>query len=157
MIKGIILFLVLATISITIGFVLGKKTKNTKVGKKINKNFEKATSKGTIIIVCISGIIILSTIIFVISLNASPNLVGKTYTLNDENNLSSIYFKDNDIVVVDNANKNNYKINSVELHYKFNKNTLEITQESGAKMIFNYNKNTDCLERVSGTKYCNLK
>lgn len=65
----LILLLLIFIFAIVIGWFLGKKTRNTETGKKINKNFENANSKGTKIIVGISCCLVVFVLIIIFIVN----------------------------------------------------------------------------------------
>lgn len=148
--------LVVTVIAIIVGFLIGKKTKNTNNMKKININFKNINSKGAKIIIAISCIIcIIGIVIIITSKGSSNNLTGKLYKMTNTKDIATMYFQSGEIVRVEYINKKNNNIDSQNLKYTFENDTLSITTESGLNMIYTYDKSTDCFTYSSGIEYCN--
>ena len=153
--KFYIILIIGLLVSIGGGYYLGKKTKNTKTMKEINKHFESANSKGTKIIIGISCCLgIIGIILIITFISSSNDFIGKTYKMINTDDLATIYFESSDIVRVEYISKDDYSINEAHLKYRFKNDTLTITTETGSNMIYTYDKSTDCFKYSSSIKYC---
>ena len=100
--KFYIILIIGLLVSIGGGYYLGKKTKNTKTMKEINKHFESANSKGTKIIIGISCCLgIIGIILIITFISSSNDFIGKTYKMINTDDLATIYFESSDIVRVE--------------------------------------------------------
>lgn len=153
--KMLFLIFILVIMSVLLGLFFSKKTKDNEVMKKINESMKSPNSKGIRIIVAISCLTIVIVIISIFVVNSSNSLVGKTYQMTNTDDLSSLYFKSDEIVVVEYVNVSNYKSAKRNLNYYFKNDTLTIITEDNKKMMYDYDKQSDCFIYSTNIKYCN--